>query len=778
MRILISKKQILIAFIFINIVAGVKGQPLFRHIGNISRLDDFKKNNVVAVANHDSNLGIFATTSNELGCNEMIESGEKSIARLWNEVLLDAIRGDFARPTVHARNLFHSSIATYDAWAIYHNGKAKPYLIGNKLNGFSSTFTGFLANEETSISIKKTISYAMYRLLSYRFQDSPGIIETQKKLDLLMTQLNYNINNTSISYENGDGAALGNFIAKTIIDYGKIDGSREQTRYDNVYYSSINEPLAPIVPGNPTITDPNRWQPLSLDVFIDQSGNPVEGSVIDFLSPEWGNVLGFALKDADKTSYIREGNFYNVYYDPLDPPYLNLGSSTSSDTYKLGFSQVAIWGSHLDPSDGVLWDISPNSIGGIPISSLPTAYDDYMNFYNLIEGGDIGKGYSVNPKTGNVYEKQLVPRGDYTRVLAEFWADGPESETPPGHWFTILNYVSDHSLLVKKFEGEGETLDALEWDVKSYFILGGAMHDAAVSAWSIKGWYDYIRPISSIRYMADLGQSTNSSLANYHSDGIPLREGFVETVELGDPLVGGNNEHVGKIKLYTWKGHRFISNTSTDQAGVGWILAENWWPYQRPSFVTPPFAGFVSGHSTFSRAAAEVMTMLTGDAYFPGGIGEFIAKKDEFLVFEQGPSVDVVLQWATYRDASDQCSLSRIWGGIHPPADDIPGRLIGEKIGIAAFDLAKTFFEKDNINQLDDIKIYPNPVQGVKEVNILHTNLDDIFTLSDVHGKLIYVSQKYSSNNSKTTISMGDITSGIYILSNNKGDNWKIIVLK
>jgi hypothetical protein len=75
------------------------------------------------------------------------------------------------------------------------------------------------------------------------------------------------------------------------------------------------------------------------------------------------------------------------------------------------------------------------------------------------------------------------------------------------------------------------------------------------------------------------------------------------------------------------------------------------------------------------------MTLLTGDEYFPGGMGEFHAKKNEYLVFEEGPSVDVALQWATYRDASDQCSLSRIWGGIHPPIDDIPGRIIGMKIG-------------------------------------------------------------------------------------------------
>ena len=40
-----------------------------------------------------------------------------SVARQWNEVLLEAIRNDFARPTVHARNLCHVSAAMYDAWA-------------------------------------------------------------------------------------------------------------------------------------------------------------------------------------------------------------------------------------------------------------------------------------------------------------------------------------------------------------------------------------------------------------------------------------------------------------------------------------------------------------------------------------------------------------------------------------------------------------------------------------------------------------------------------------
>ena len=86
-----------------------------------------------------------------------------------------------------------------------------------------------------------------------------------------------------------------------------------------------------------------------------------------------------------------------------------------------------------------------------------------------------------------------------------------------------------------------------------------------------------------------------------------------------------------------WRGPDYIEDEETDTAGVGWILAENWWPYQRPTFVTPPFAGYVSGHSTYSRAAAEVLTALTGDAYFPGGMSGFEIKANEFLVFEDGP---------------------------------------------------------------------------------------------------------------------------------------------
>jgi len=139
-----------------------------------------------------------------------------------------------------------------------------------------------------------------------------------------------------------------------------------------------------------------------------------------------------------------------------------------------------------------------------------------------------------------------------------------------------------------------------------------------------------------------------------------------------------------------------VFDPNAQTAGVGWVLAENWYPYQPKTFITPPFAGFVSGHAAFSHSAAEALTLLTGDAYFPGGLGEFkVNANSQFLRLENGPSVDVSLQWATFRDAADQASLSRIWGGTNAPFDDIPGRFIGTEVGTAAFHLAKGYFYKD-----------------------------------------------------------------------------------
>ncbi|MDG2245505.1 MAG: FG-GAP-like repeat-containing protein [Flavobacteriales bacterium] len=611
-----------------------------------------------------------------------------NVARQWNEMLLASIRMDFARPTVHARNLFHTSSGMWDAWSAYEEGNCA-FLLGQTVDGFSCAFTGIPDPADVQLARDESISFMAYRLLSHRFAGSPEAALLQQAYDEHMATLGYDITNVSQDYASGDAAALGNYIAQCYIDFGLQDGANEQADYGNNFYAPVNPPLSVDGKGNPDIIDFNSWQPLTLQIFIDQSGNEIPGSTPDFLSPEWGGVTPFSLNTDDMVLNQRDGNDYPVYHDAGAPPLHSMDGSGDTDLYRWGFVTTALWSSHLDASDGVMWDISPNSIGN---RTLPDTFNDYASFYDQLEGGTQSAGHTTNPATGAPYAVNMVARADYARVLAEFWADGPDSETPPGHWFTICNYVADHPDVEKRFMGEGPVLDDMEWDVKMYFMMGGAMHDCAVTAWGHKGWYDYLRPISAIRGMADLGQSTDPAGLNYHPGGLPLIAGKIEIVMSGDALAGDSDENVGKIKMMAWRGHKVINNVDTDEAGVDWILAEDWVPYQRPSFVTPPFAGYVSGHSTFSRAAAEVLTMFTGDEFFPGGMGVFTATQDDFLVFEDGPSATIELQWATYYDAADESGLSRIWGGIHPPCDDIPGRKMGAVIGVDAFDYAQSYF--------------------------------------------------------------------------------------
>src|SRR5262249_4043988 len=144
----------------------------------------------------------------------------------------------------------------------------------------------------------------------------------------------------------------------------------------------------------------------------------------------------------------------------------------------------------------------------------------------------------------------------------------------------------------------------------------------------------------------------------------------------------------GKIAIFCWPGQP--DDPGIEASGVKWVHAENWMTYQKKTFVTPGFPGYISGHSTFSRAAAEEMTALTGTEYFPGGMGTYTITK---LANELGPSGKLTLQWATYYDAADQVGLSRIWGGIHPPVDDFTGRRVGSQCGLGAWALAQRYFD-------------------------------------------------------------------------------------
>jgi hypothetical protein len=574
---------------------------------------------------------------------------EWSVARRWDEALLDAIRRALPNPPLHARNLFHTSVAMWDAWAAY-DPTASGYLVKEKDTA-----------PDVAAARNEAISYAAYRVLTSRFIKSVGADVSLSEFDNVMDSLCYPLNVTTTT--GNDPAAVGNRIAKAVLDYGMNDGSNQAGGYADPSYKPVNPPLVVAQPGT-TMTDPNRWQPLQILHMISQNGIPVTNGVQQNVGPQWGHVKSFGLPD---------GGAAGVPIDPGPPP--RLGDPATDQVFKDQAVEVIRDSSLLDPTSPATIDISPGARGN---NSL---------------GSNDGTGHPVNPVTGQPYAPDVVNQGDFGRVMAEFWADGPNSETPPGHWNVLANLVSDELSPNLRIGGKGLTLDRLQWDVKLYLALNGAVHDAAIAAWGLKGAYDSVRPISMIRYMGELGQSSDPSGPSYNKEGLPLVPGLIEVITAESSAPGQRHAalagHVGEIAVRSWTGTP--ADPKTQIGGVKWILAANWIPYQLPTFVTPSFPAWVSGHSSFSRAAAEVLVGITGSEYFPGGVSGYIIKAGS-LKFEAGPTTDIKLQWATYYDASDQAGQSRLWGGIHIQADDFTGRRIGSQCGKTAWTIAQRYY--------------------------------------------------------------------------------------
>lgn len=575
-----------------------------------------------------------------------------SIARVWNEENLAAIRIDRPNPPVHARNLFHNAVAMYNAWAAY-----------------DTVAIGYIHHEraisaDLAAARREAISYASYRILRARYAGSANATTTASVLDARLASLGYDKNLTGTT--GSSPAAVGNRIAASVLAWGLADGANQPNGYADPTYTN-NQPEFRIlengVPlgGIPGGCDPDRWHPLTFDDGLSQNG--VEPITLQrFVGVSWRGTRPFTL--SRPVAGI-------PWLDPGPPARLR---SPQAAQYKQEAIEVMERSRML--GDLTMIDISPGAIG------------------NNTLGAEDGSGHPLNPATGQPYPPNLVPRGDYGRVLAEFWADGPDSETPPGHWHSIANEVSEQ-LQEKRIGGTGPVIDDLEWDVKLYFALAGATHDAACAAWALKRQYDSARPITMIRFMASQGQSSDPALPSFHPEGLPLVPGLVAVVT-AESLASGGEHHgmgfaLGDIVIFTWPGRP--EDPTSMRSLPRWIKGINWFPYQDRTFVTPAFPGYVSGHSTFSRASAEVLTAITGSEYFPGGLGSFTAPAQTYLRFEFGPSVTVPLQWATYFDAADEAGSSRRWGGIHPKMDDLPGRIIGSQCGKNVWKLVPRYWD-------------------------------------------------------------------------------------
>lgn len=216
---------------------------------------------------------------------------------------------------------------------------------------------------------------------------------------------------------------------------------------------------------------------------------------------------------------------------------------------------------------------------------------------------------------------------DTTKMVAEYWSDLPGTQLPPGHWSRIGEFVSRR---------DAHTLDA---DAPMFFALNNALMDAGIAAWATKRSFNSERPITAIRYLF-----------------------------AGKPV-------------FAWAG---------PGRGAQWIDGGTWLPYQPSNVVTPAFAEYTSGHSTFSYAAAAVLQRFTGSDSF--GLSVTLPAGSSFVEPGIAPSQPVTFSFPTFSHAAAQAGLSRRYGGIHFIPGDLNGRADGYLVGAQDWSAATTYF--------------------------------------------------------------------------------------
>lgn len=350
--------------------------------------------------------------------------------------------------------------------------------------------------------------------------------------------------------------------------------------------------------------------------------------------------------------------------------------------YVNNYTHVLNVSSFLDAADNVSVDASPASNDG----SLGV---------NPVRG--------TNPATSKPYDKQPVLRADLYRATTEFWAEGPARETVPGVWNMILNSLSTSTAFERRWNGQGLPLEQTEWDVKAYLALNAALHDAAVAAWGAKAYFETARPMTFIRYLAWKGQRSEPSLPSYNRYGLPLVPNLIELVSNATIQPGERHAHlnasIGRVAVRAWRG---LATSNTTASGVGWVLGEDWWPYWKPNFINPTFAAYMSAHSAFCTAASTVMAIVTGNDYFPGGLGRWAVPQHSFKL-DVGPTAPLELQWATFSDAAGQCGVARVVGGNHALLDNAAAIKMGATIGQKAYSESMKYFHMDAMSQTEVI---------------------------------------------------------------------------
>lgn len=492
----------------------------------------------------------------------------------WNEFFLASVVRANLSPTVTARTLQILHTAIYDAWAAFD-----PAAVG--VHSRIDAPAALTTPQALTSAIEEAIGYAA-------FNAAQALLPAQGELlREFMSGMGYDPDATASDPASASG--IGKAAAQAVLAYRASDFSNAANGYaDTTGYVPVNSgiPGAANAPGGEDF-DANSWQPLRVP-----TGTHVK------------------LKIAPDPSFT-------LIAEPV--------ATSDPRSFRIQSPLTPQWG------EVKAFALQANSEFRPPAPPQLGDFGVYMDGTGKVTTGDA----AYREQVAQVLEMS-ANLTDREKAVAEFWADGPRSETPPGHWNQLAQDVAVR---------DGHTL---EQDVNMFFALNNALFDASIATWEAKYAYDFIRPQSAIHHL-------------YHDQ--------IVTAWLGP------------------------------DKGTGEILGQYWNAYQQATFVTPPFPEFTSGHSAFSMAAATVLQHFTGSDVFYDGVGkgshdldkdgvpdfagQYILTKLAFEYYD-GPPID--LTWETFTEAAYEAGISRLYGGIHFQDGNLFGRGVGLNAGESAWE--------------------------------------------------------------------------------------------
>jgi hypothetical protein len=520
----------------------------------------------------------------------------------WNAATLAEVRLSRSLrngPPIVARALAIAHTCMYDAWAAYD-----AVAVGTTdIDGSRRQAPG----ERTAENKAKAISFAAYRCLRNLYPDGslpPPLAQPSVRLNAMLVSLGYSLAEACITDDEcraadpATPAGMGNIAAQAVIDARRHDGSNQ--------YGDLPPVPCPMLTPWP--------QPCAAAAYGQTSLNPGgTGAYSDYVADGY-------------TPYV-PGNPLMGYCNPLvavcerqeimDPNHWQPLIFTNGQTC-------------LDSGSG-----TEETCPGIQVFVAP--HWERVTPFALTSSSQFDDILTIPPpdylKNSGQYQNDVNDMIQFSRsldirrkLIVEYWADGPSSELPPGHWGIFAQFVS------------GRDNHTIDQDAKMFFAMHNASFDAGIVAWHIKRKYNGVRPITAVRF-AKRGQSINA----WGGPGRPI-----ET-----------------------------------------ILGETWSPYNPGTNLTPPFPGYFSGHSVFSRSSATVLSLFTGSDAF----GFSTVLPANFGRVEPGiPLEPTTFSYTTFDDAADEAGMSRLYGGIHFADDNATAQYVGELIGVQAWSKALTYF--------------------------------------------------------------------------------------